>query len=60
MDGRQEQQQKEELMIPVPLSLIQRMCSAFLEMVDQGARTTDQSLMVDLEHVVADYDRKHL
>ena len=43
--------------VPTPLTLLQRVCSAFLEMVDQGARTQDQRLMVDVEQAVADFDQ---
>jgi hypothetical protein len=61
MDQRTKEERPEEraeLMIPVPLTLLSRICQAFLEMADQGARTQDQRLMVDLEQAVADYDQR--
>jgi len=46
------------LLVPVPLPLLQRICQAFLEMMNQGARTRDQHLMEDLDKVVERHEWK--
>ena len=35
--------------IAIPLNLVHRLCRAFLEMQEQGARCTDFNLMEDLD-----------
>lgn len=45
--------------VPISYSLLQRILTAFLDMVqDQGARCSDKNLMEDLDREMAEYDRK--
>ena len=41
-----------EIMIPIALTLLQRLCTALTDMADQGPRIEDRSLLVDLQACV--------
>jgi hypothetical protein len=48
----------DEAFIPIPVSLLRRICLAILEMRNQGAITSDWNLEGDLEKTIAEWERK--
>ncbi len=47
----------EDLKVPVPLSLLLRFCTEWQYMSTHRGDTYDQTLMQDLDRVLADFDR---
>jgi hypothetical protein len=45
-----------DVTVAVPAELVIRLCNAFIEMENQGATPSDETVFQELEQVIADQD----